>query len=129
MKYKFAFAGNDEPVFEEYGPRMAFALFFDAHRCPSVKPVFADNETEQFFIEAGNAERHVSQVLNLESLYGAVYDVWEVYARDSQESALFLTEEAARNQTVIDDVDLVSQSQVYLSTLEHLQLETRGYLL
>jgi hypothetical protein len=55
-------------------------------------------------------------------------EVWEVYKRDSQHCCIFLTESAARTQTIFNEADLVEKAKVDLSENEINELKKDGYL-
>ncbi len=52
-----------------------------------------------------------------------ITEVWEVYKKDSQECCLFKTKELAENQTVFEEVDLISLAKVDLSDDEIIDLD------
>jgi hypothetical protein len=51
-----------------------------------------------------------------------IIGVWEVYKKDSQECVMFLTRELAESQTVFDEVDLITESNVDLSNKDIAEL-------
>lgn len=54
--------------------------------------------------------------------------VWEVYEQNSLRCVMFNDESAARNQTVISNVDQVSSAVVALSDDEVIRLESGDHL-